>query len=417
MFGWLRRAFIRSKYDFFVSYKSGDSNVARQVAEYLIATGRSVWFAEFNVLIDNYDRFQEAIDHAATNSLCAILFTSDDWLESEYCRREAELLCSNLAPDSIFEILLPYYVDEGFIPGVPNWDRRVSEKPTAFISGLLSRTCDGKRHHRCTHFSPDTAQNGPWTVIDYLSRCSQVPTRFPVTSATPVGLTESDSLFANPRIAVMLHLPYGASSHDVRTVPIPSQIEARRTICSIPQKWRRELFEENDVEVSIELHMRVHEDPRCVFELSGKRQYLRLMKESNEWAKKYDVQIRGLHLVHWSPFSKWFAPHDGSRLSQFALTCEHFSRNLKRHVWLRQYFLFMETPDDVSIDVVCMELFFVVLPLGLPERLPSRGFFSLSPQLDSIIESVTFNSEIRRDVEVMLNYRSDLDISNKFERI
>jgi hypothetical protein len=92
--------------DFFLSYKSEDANLVRQVAECLVSNGFSVWFAEYEVLLPNYKEFNVAIDHGLENCEYGILFTNTAYWESEYCTYEAEYLDEHLGPDRVLDISL-----------------------------------------------------------------------------------------------------------------------------------------------------------------------------------------------------------------------------------------------------------------------------------------------------------------------
>lgn len=94
-------------YDLFMSYKSSDASAVRAVAEKLIAKGMRVWFAEYQVLLENYTKFQEAIDAGIDASRYGILFTNNQWADSKYCRLEYERLRQRLGPSHILEVKLP----------------------------------------------------------------------------------------------------------------------------------------------------------------------------------------------------------------------------------------------------------------------------------------------------------------------
>jgi hypothetical protein len=92
--------------DFFLSYKSEDANLVRQVAECLVSNGCSVWFAEYEILLPNYDAFQAAIDNGLENCNFGILFTNPRYWDSIYCKHEAEWLRKNLNPEKVLDICL-----------------------------------------------------------------------------------------------------------------------------------------------------------------------------------------------------------------------------------------------------------------------------------------------------------------------
>lgn len=92
--------------DFFLSYKSEDANLVRQVAECLASNGFSVWFAEYEILLPNYDDFQTAINKGLENCQSGILFTNPRYWSSKYCKHEADFLRENLNPRRVLDISL-----------------------------------------------------------------------------------------------------------------------------------------------------------------------------------------------------------------------------------------------------------------------------------------------------------------------
>ncbi len=94
-------------WDVFISYKSEDVEIARRVANQLMASGLKVWFAEYQVLLQNYDQFQEAINHGIDNSDWGIALTNNRYAESVYCSIEISRLLERLPPQNILEIMIP----------------------------------------------------------------------------------------------------------------------------------------------------------------------------------------------------------------------------------------------------------------------------------------------------------------------
>lgn len=91
-------------WDFFISYRSDNANVVRRIAERLMAGGYRAWFAEYSVLLPNYDDFQTEINRGIQGCSYALLFTSKSYAESKYCEQEARDLCRRLKPEHIIEI-------------------------------------------------------------------------------------------------------------------------------------------------------------------------------------------------------------------------------------------------------------------------------------------------------------------------
>jgi len=94
-------------WDVFISYKSEDVEFARQVADQLLASGIKVWFGEYQVLLQNYDQFQQAIDFGIDNCDWGIALTNDRYTHSPYCCAEITHLLQHLPPQHILEIMVP----------------------------------------------------------------------------------------------------------------------------------------------------------------------------------------------------------------------------------------------------------------------------------------------------------------------
>ena len=90
--------------DFFLSYKSEDADVARQVAECLVSNGFSVWFAEYEILLPDYDVFQAAVDNGLKNCTFGLLFTNPRYWASRHCQQEAAWLRENLTSERVIDI-------------------------------------------------------------------------------------------------------------------------------------------------------------------------------------------------------------------------------------------------------------------------------------------------------------------------
>ena len=77
-------------YDAFISYRSGDAQIVRNVVESMMASGLKVWFAEYEIVIDNYDEFQLHIDQGVKESKCLICFLGKGYFSSDHCLGELE---------------------------------------------------------------------------------------------------------------------------------------------------------------------------------------------------------------------------------------------------------------------------------------------------------------------------------------
>jgi len=99
----------KRRYDVFLSYKSEDVHLVRRISERLIASGYRVWFAEYQVLLQNYDQFQKAIDKGIQRSCYGVCFANDRYVASPHVRREIEQFLDPriCGPDNIIEIMIP----------------------------------------------------------------------------------------------------------------------------------------------------------------------------------------------------------------------------------------------------------------------------------------------------------------------
>jgi len=106
-------------YDIFISYKSQNVLLARQIAERLIASGFKVWFAEYELLVKDQLMLQEmplsermdlinaAIQQGVMICRYGLVLTNNRYADSEYCRFEAENLIRLLGSQNVFEVMIP----------------------------------------------------------------------------------------------------------------------------------------------------------------------------------------------------------------------------------------------------------------------------------------------------------------------
>ena len=94
-------------WDVFISYKSEDVDLARRISNHLLASGVKVWFAEYQVLLQNFNQFQDAIDFGIANSTWAICLTNNRYIGSDYCILELKQMLDYLPQSNILEIMIP----------------------------------------------------------------------------------------------------------------------------------------------------------------------------------------------------------------------------------------------------------------------------------------------------------------------
>lgn len=95
-------------FDFFVSYKSEDVAIARQIADLLTAAGYRVWFAEYTILLAERKRFEEMIGEGLRSSRYGIILTGNGYFQSHWCILELENLLKpgNCGNQRIFHVIL-----------------------------------------------------------------------------------------------------------------------------------------------------------------------------------------------------------------------------------------------------------------------------------------------------------------------
>jgi len=97
------------KYNFFISYKSENVSIAREICEALIVNGCNVWFDEYTILLTGREDFKQAILDGISESEFGICLTNLGYSKSEYCREELQTMLKNenCGPKNIIEIRYP----------------------------------------------------------------------------------------------------------------------------------------------------------------------------------------------------------------------------------------------------------------------------------------------------------------------
>jgi hypothetical protein len=98
------RARQRPLFGLFISYRSTDVSLARELADLLIAGGVRVWFAEYRILMAHRERFQQMIDAGIRESAASIAITSDEYYDSAYCVHELANLKRRVGLPRILEV-------------------------------------------------------------------------------------------------------------------------------------------------------------------------------------------------------------------------------------------------------------------------------------------------------------------------
>ena len=95
-------------FNLFLSYKSEDVAIVRRHADRLLANGFTVWFAEYMILLQNYDEFENAINRGLRQSDFGFIFTNDRYFNSEWCLHELKGLLhpEHCGPSKICDVRL-----------------------------------------------------------------------------------------------------------------------------------------------------------------------------------------------------------------------------------------------------------------------------------------------------------------------
>lgn len=96
----------RETYDCFLSYKSEDIDLVRVVADQLIASGVKVWFAEYLVLLEGREGFQDAIQRGIQRSRRGVVLSNPRYAQSKHCLQELDLLLQHCGANRILDVRL-----------------------------------------------------------------------------------------------------------------------------------------------------------------------------------------------------------------------------------------------------------------------------------------------------------------------
>lgn len=94
-------------YDVFISYKTEDAALAREIGEALLARGATPWFAEFVIGLDNDEEVNRRLADGVRRSRFGLLLTNGRWGASQYCRDELVGLLAHAKPGRLIQIKCP----------------------------------------------------------------------------------------------------------------------------------------------------------------------------------------------------------------------------------------------------------------------------------------------------------------------
>jgi hypothetical protein len=107
----LRRMYFASHWDVFVSHRSSDNDIILPIVKELRARGLRVWIDLNEISNDKgVDRFRYPISVGLQQSKCVLLFTSEAFCRSDYCRQEVVFCLKRFRrrPQCVIEVLLDH---------------------------------------------------------------------------------------------------------------------------------------------------------------------------------------------------------------------------------------------------------------------------------------------------------------------
>jgi hypothetical protein len=107
----------------FVSYRSTQSERARQVVDQLTSSGCDIWFAEYEtfdpLLREDRHWVNEMISEGVQSSTWGLVFVSKDYLESTICEEELDALCRHLDRRAKRKVVCPGQAAVWLVMGRP----------------------------------------------------------------------------------------------------------------------------------------------------------------------------------------------------------------------------------------------------------------------------------------------------------
>jgi hypothetical protein len=116
------RRFLQPEWDFFVSHRSTDIEIIIPIVDKLKGMNYRVWIDLDEIDEErSKDRFRRPISLGIQRSSFVLLFTSEEYCKSDYCRQEAFFFINRFAkqPHRIIEIRLDN-IDVRNILGIPS---------------------------------------------------------------------------------------------------------------------------------------------------------------------------------------------------------------------------------------------------------------------------------------------------------
>lgn len=328
------------QYDLFVSYKSDNVDVARAVTEALLASDVRVWFAEYEVVLDNYNNFQKSIDLGIDSSRYALIFTNRDWATSKYCQLEIDRIVQRIPHEAILQVCIPRHPEP--------FDR------TPVLADVPTMDFDGNIDSVLTFIAQHTGLNKGirLSTDSWFNPESQrliLPDRISICSG-PLERTEIDTA------GTRLHEFRPGTSHH---------------------------FEGTIYDEEIHLLLTRYPVARHVAEVGNRRDDREIYAANREIAKdqlqRIDAEQQGLHLVRWN------------NAMQFAVTFGPWEYPDGRQGWERLFVL--KVPPDYGNTYSEIVVSFFVAFRKRPAGTGLNALCVFTPFFDALVATIRHETE------------------------
>jgi hypothetical protein len=91
-------------FDVFISYKAEDANIAREIADWLLAVGRTPWFDEYVIARLPETDVQNAIQTAPKKCEFGIVIATDEYAKAHFTRLELRALVTHVRHEHLFSL-------------------------------------------------------------------------------------------------------------------------------------------------------------------------------------------------------------------------------------------------------------------------------------------------------------------------
>lgn len=313
----------------FISYKSQNVDIARQIADQLIAQGIHVWFNEYMILLKNRDEFEEAIHQGLACCTHAIILTSDAYHKSDWCKLELDGLRAQLAPNRVLHVRLEQYETDT--------ERALREW------GVY------------THSLEENDVNALWDSLSRILALRLIPQGFPVEAALRAALIYDELKLsidvAGWTIRQLNQPPQNNLDRDVRLLKMSKYIEGQEVTLFI------DVGSQNYVHRCIEISPK-QEDRDFYYDMQG------LFKKYLDEYAVGGFRCHGCHLMH-------ALGHANIAVSLF-----------QGEWWMRQYSIVLDRRDTPTVKKD------IELCIQAGVKTCFANYCMVVPHLDAVVKSL-----------------------------